>query len=147
VALLPDDPEITQLQAPAVADEHVERRQIAMKRLTAMQLAEHFQNSGDLAPGASFRPTLAAARQVGAEVAVQCVLERQTVQDVAIGANQRKGVVNRKRRGMAVQQLTEVGLAQPTVDARTHFDANDLRNDRRAAEPRGEIDLPESSLA
>ena len=48
---------------------------------------------------------------------------------------------------MAIEQLAEVRLAQPAVDARAHLDADDLRDDRRAAEPRGEIDLAEAALA
>jgi hypothetical protein len=48
---------------------------------------------------------------------------------------------------MAIEQLAEVGLAQPAVDARTHLDADDLRDDRGAAEPRGEIDLTEAPFA
>jgi hypothetical protein len=31
---------------------------------------------------------------------------------------------------MAVEQLAEVGLAKPAVDARTDLDADDLRDDR-----------------
>jgi len=61
IALLPDDPEISQLQMPAVADEHVERRQIAMERVAAMQLAEHFEDAGNLAPRDRLGPPLARA--------------------------------------------------------------------------------------
>ena len=48
---------------------------------------------------------------------------------------------------MSVEQLAEVGLAQPAVDARAHLHAHGLGNDRRVAEPRGEIDLAESAFA
>ena len=48
---------------------------------------------------------------------------------------------------MAVEQLAEVRLAQPAVDARAHLDADDLRDGGRAAEPRGEVDLAEAALA
>ena len=50
VALLPRDAEVAELQAPLVAHEHVYGRQVAMQHLAAMQLVEHLQDAGDLAP-------------------------------------------------------------------------------------------------
>ena len=49
VALLLHDAEITELEPAAVADEHVQRREIAMEQLPAMQLAEHLEDAGNLA--------------------------------------------------------------------------------------------------
>ena len=61
VALLLDDAEVAELEPAAVADEDVERRQIAMQQLAAMQLAEHFEDAGDLAPRGPLRPAAAVA--------------------------------------------------------------------------------------
>ena len=102
---------------------------------------------GDLAPRAGFRPSLAGAGQERAQVAVARVLERQAVEDAVHRAHQRKRVEDANRARMSVEQLAEVRLAQPAVDARADLDADDLRDDRRAAEPRGEIDLTEAALA
>ena len=43
-------PKSPSLRLPAVADEHVERRQVAVQQLAAVQLAEHLEDAGDLAP-------------------------------------------------------------------------------------------------
>ena len=58
VALLPDDAEVAELQAPAVADEHVHRREVAVQQLAAVQLAEHLEDARDLAPRRRLRPRL-----------------------------------------------------------------------------------------
>ena len=56
VALLADDAEVAELEAAVVADEDVHRRQVAVQQLAAMQLAEHLQDAGDLAPRRGLRP-------------------------------------------------------------------------------------------
>ena len=48
---------------------------------------------------------------------------------------------------MPVEQLAEVGLAQPAVDARADLDADRRGHDGRTAEALREIDLPEAALA
>ena len=48
---------------------------------------------------------------------------------------------------MPVEQLAEVGLAQPAVDARADLDAHGLGNDRRVSEPPCQVDLAESAFA
>ena len=48
---------------------------------------------------------------------------------------------------MPIQQLPEVRLAQPPVDALTHFDAHDRGHGGGAAQPSCEIDLAESACA
>ena len=134
IALLPDDAEVAELQPPAVADEHVHRRQVAMQQLAAVQLAEHLEDAGDLAPrrgSVHLRPAL----QVRAQVAVARVLERQVVEHLAVGAHQREAIEDADRARVAVQQQAEVGLAQPAVDARADLDA-DLFGDRRRAAAR-----------
>ena len=56
VALLPDDAEVAELESGAVADEHVQRRQIAVEQLAAMELAEDLQDAGDLPAGGRLVP-------------------------------------------------------------------------------------------
>ena len=56
IALLLHDAEVAELELPAVADEDVQRRQVAMEQLAAVQLAEHLEDAGDLAPGRRLRP-------------------------------------------------------------------------------------------
>ena len=63
VALLADDAEIAELQAAVVADEDVHRRQIAVQHLAAMQLAEHLQDAGDLAPRGRLVPSACPAME------------------------------------------------------------------------------------
>ena len=75
------------------------------------------------------------------------VLEREAVEDLSVAAHQRKRVEDANRPRMPVEQLPEVRLAQPAVDPGAHLDAHDLRDDGRAAEPPGEVDLAESALA
>jgi hypothetical protein len=48
---------------------------------------------------------------------------------------------------VSVEQLAEVGLAQPRVDVRADLDAEDLGDFRRGPEPPGEIDLAVASEA
>src|SRR4029450_10864327 len=50
VALLSNDAEVAELEASLIAHEHVERREIAMQPLAAMQFPEHAEDAGDLAP-------------------------------------------------------------------------------------------------
>ena len=147
VALLADDAEVAELQLPPVADEHVHRRQVAMQQLAAVQLAEHLEDAGDLAPRRRLGPRLPARCRKRAEIAVARVLERQAVEHLAVGAHQREAIEDADRARVTVQQQAEVRLAQPAVDARADLDA-DLFGDRRgSAEPRREIGLPEAAVA
>lgn len=111
VALLPDEPEIPELQAPAVAHEDVQRREVAVEELAAVQLAEHFEDARDLAPRGGFRPPLAVAVKERPEVSLTGVLEREAVQRVAVRARQRERVVDADRPWMSVEHLPEVRLA------------------------------------
>src|SRR5439155_1119385 len=135
---------------PAVADEDVQRCEIAMKCLAAVQLSEHLEETGDLAPCRRLRPAFAGPRQERAEVAIARVLEREAVQNLFVWAGvaqNGESVENANRAGMSVEQLPEVRLPQPPVDASAHLDANSLGDNRRATEPRGEIHLAEPALA
>src|SRR5215472_6587956 len=48
---------------------------------------------------------------------------------------------------MALEHLSEIRFAQPSVDALADLDADCFRNARRAAEPSREKDLAEAALA
>src|SRR5439155_17036492 len=147
VALLPDDPEIAELQAPAVADEHVQRREVAVEVLAAVQLSEHLEDARDLAARGGFRPPRAGAVQEGAEVAVSRVLEGQAVQHGPPRARQGERVEDADRARVTVQELPEVGLPEPTVDAFAGLDAHGRRDDPRPSETPGEVGLAEPALA
>ena len=101
-----------------------------MEHLAAVELAEHFEDARDLAPGRLLGPALARMMQVRAEVAVPRVLERQAVQNLPVRAEQRKRVVDADRPRMPVEQLPEVRFAQPPVDPRADLDAHGLRDAR-----------------
>ena len=58
VALVPHDPEIAELQAHPVADEHVHRSQVPVEQLAPMELPEDLENPGDLAPRGLLGPPL-----------------------------------------------------------------------------------------
>ena len=47
---------------------------------------------------------------------------------------------------MAIEQLAEVGFAQPSVDALTDLDADDVGHERGSTEPSRQIDLTEAAL-
>jgi len=59
------------------------------------------------------------------------VFEREVVQDAAIRAHQRKHVEDRDGPRMTVEELAEVGLPDPAVDAVADFDAHVLGYGRR----------------
>src|SRR5262245_21629091 len=147
IALLPDDAEVAELEAAAVADEDVERGQIAVKQLTAVQLAEDLENAGDLAADDRLGPARGSALEVGAQVAVRGVLERERVDHGSVGSMNREPIEDPDRAGMLVEELPEVRLAQPAVDVRADLDADGLGDDRRAAVAPGQVDLAESALA
>src|SRR5207249_6157667 len=64
-----------------------------------------------------------------------------------VRAHQGKPVENADRPGMPVEQLSEVRLAHPPVDVRADLDADELRDNSRASESPGEIDLAEAAHA
>src|SRR5204863_293437 len=72
------------------ADEDVHRRQIAVERLSAMQLPEHVEDARNLAPHRRFGPPFAAAPQERAEIAVFSVFQDEKVVEASAFANQRK---------------------------------------------------------
>ena len=91
---------------------------------------------------------LAERLQERAEIAMPRVLERQTVRAACPPAcTQRERVEHADRARVVVEQLAEVRLAQPAVDARAHLDAQAPRDSLRAAEPGREVDLSEAPSA
>src|SRR5262249_5926901 len=91
------------------------------------------------------RPPLARALQVRAQVAVTGVLESQGIEDALVLTHEREGVVDPDRARMPVEQLAEVGLAQPAIDVRADLDADGLRHGLRVSEAPGEIDLTKAA--
>ena len=103
-----------------------------MERLAPVQLAEHFEDAGDLTARARFGPPLRGAREERTEVAVLCIFERETVEDTGrICTEQRKRVVDANRARMVCEQLPEVRLPQPA-------DAEDLPARRAVLSPSGD---------
>ena len=88
-----------------------------MERLTAVELPQHFEDPRDLAAGHRFGPGVSVAPEEGAEIAVPRIFERQVVEHLSVGAHQRKHVVDIDGARVSFQQLPEVRLAQPAVDA------------------------------
>ena len=131
----------------SVADEDVQRREVAVQRLPAMQLAEDLEDAGNLAARRRFTPAFAAAAEKRAEIAVARILEHQAVQDRTVLAHQRKGIEDGDRAGMAVEQLPDVRLTQPPVDAAADLDADGGGNGGRACRADGQIHLAEPALA
>ena len=79
-----------------------------MEQLAAVQLAEHFQDAGDLAAHRRFAPPAAVALQERAQVAVRRVLECQAIQGRLAGRDEREGVEHADRPRVIVEQLSEV---------------------------------------
>src|SRR6185369_8570878 len=141
VALVADDAEIAELETRALADEHVHRREVPVEHLAAVQLAEDLEDAGDLSPRGGLPPPLGTAVEVRAQVAVARVLEGEAVEDAALRSHQRERVEDADRPGMPVQQLAEVRLAQPAVDALAGLDADGGGHHPRCPETPGEIHL------
>ena len=97
-----------------------------MQHLAAVQLVEHLQDAGDLAARRRLREALLRSLEMRAEIAVRGVFHRQAVEHLAV-AEQRKRVEDANRARMAVEQIAEVRLAQPAVDAAADLDADDRR--------------------
>ena len=64
VALLPDDAEVAELEAAPLAHEDVDRRQVAVQDLAAVQLAEHLAGCPRSRGARPLRPALARTTQV-----------------------------------------------------------------------------------
>ena len=62
------------------------------------------------------------------------VLDRQAIKRLPAGADERKRVEHPNRPRMLVEDLTEVRLAQPAIDARADLDADAVRHGARPAD-------------
>ncbi len=145
VALVAHDAEVAELEAGAVADEHVHRSEVAVQHLSAMQLPQHLQDAGDLGARALLGPALRGADQVVAKIAMPRVLESQAIEHPPLRRQQRERVEDADGARMPLEELPEIGLAQPAVTARADLDAQDRVHLRRGTLRSRQVDLPESA--
>src|SRR4029453_6286902 len=75
------------------------------------------------------------------------VFESETVERVSRRADRGKRVEHADGARMFLEQLSEIRLAQPAIDARADLDADDPWNRSRFPEPPREIDLSEPTLS
>src|SRR5258708_4493915 len=143
VALMRGDAEVAELEAIALADEDVERREIAMKRVATVQHIERAGEAGDLAADEALR-LRALPNEEGAEVAVRGVFHGQAIAHLAV-LDLSETVEYAKRSFFAAEQLGEIGFAQPAGEAVADLDT-DLRGKTGTARRR-EIDLAEAAFA
>src|SRR5438445_8966767 len=136
--------EITQFQPLVLAHEDVEWRQVSVQGLAAMQDVQRLQYGGDLVADKSLRlPSLHIEPRT--EVAMLGVLHHQTVARARC-LGHHESVEHPERSRLAVEQLSEIGFAQPAGDAVADLDA-DLRRERSSWGRRRKIDLAEPSFA
>ena len=125
--LVGGDAEVAELERLVLADEDVEGREIAVHRLAAVHDIEGPQDRGDLVADEPLR-LRAALPQPRREVPVLGVFH-----DQAIAGPSRFGfdkpVKDAEGPGLAIEQLGEVGLAQPAGDRMADLDA-DLARER-----------------
>src|SRR5262249_44116589 len=148
VTLLPDDAEVAELEAIAVAHEDIERREIAVEHLSAMEFAEHLEHARDLTPSVPFGEAFARALKECAQIAVRRVLEDEAVQHLTrtAVAQQRKHVIDANGARVVAQLLPEVRFAEPAVDVRARLDAHGFGDVGRAPQPASQIDLTEPAF-
>ncbi len=97
----------------SLAHEDVERREIPMEQLPAMQLAENLEDARDLTSHGGFRQATFRSLQERAQVSVRRVFERQRVEErggLLVHAEQRELVEDADRPRMTVEELTEIRL-------------------------------------
>src|SRR3954462_11278807 len=124
VALVGGDAEIAELELLVLADEDVERSEVAVHRLATVQSVERLEDGRDLAAHealglASF------ALQPDAEISVCRILQRDAVSHAHAGLLG-ESVKDTQRARLAKQKLGEVGFAEPAGHALGDLDA-DLR--------------------
>src|SRR5207253_3910308 len=103
-------------------DKDIERREIAVQRLPAMQSVEGSQNRSDLASHESLG-LRAFAPQPDTEVPVHGVLQRDAIVRASI-VDFDESVEDSQRPRLAEQQLGEVCLTQPCRESLGYLDAN-----------------------
>ncbi len=138
------DAEVAKLELLVFANEDVERRQIAVQRLAAVQNVERAKDAGDLASYESLG-LRSFALQPHAKIAVDGVLECDAVAH-APAVDFDKPIVDAQRARLAEKQIGEVRLAQPTRESLGDLDA-DLRWQPVLGRRCRQIDLAEPSFA
>src|SRR3954471_15108520 len=112
-----------------------------------MELAEHIEDPRDLAADGALRPPFFLAMQIRAQIAMRRVFEDQVVKNSAVAANLRKHIEDADCAWMIVEQLTEVRLAQPAIDARADLHAHRRGNHAGLSKSSGEVDLAKPPFA
>src|SRR6058998_1435695 len=109
-----------------------------------MEHVQRFQYGGDLLAHKSLRlPSLHI--EPSSEVAMLGVLHHQAVA-CARRFGHDESVEHLERSRLSVEELSEIGLAQPACDPVADLDA-DLRRERSSGGRRGNVDLAEAALA
>src|SRR5689334_568737 len=138
------DAEVAQLELLVLADEDVERREVAMESLAPMQCVERAQDGGDLASDEALR-LCAFFAQPYTKVAVDGVLDHHAVAGATVD-DLHEPVVHFQRALLAIEQVGEIRFAQPGGQALGDFDAN-LRRQSMLRSRYGEVDLTEATFA
>jgi hypothetical protein len=105
------DSEVTQLQLLVLAYENIERRQIAMHGLAAMQGVERAEDGGDLATHKTLR-LRSFSSEPAAQIPVLGVFHRETVSH-SRAVDDGKTVQHPQSARLAADELREVRLAKP----------------------------------
>src|SRR5262245_14766285 len=141
--LVGSDAKIAQLETLVLAYKHVERCQIAMHGLAAVQHGERLQHRGDLLPY-EFLRLAALFRQPRAKVTVLRVFHHQTVaRDRRFDLHE--PVEDGEGPALLRKQLSEVRFAEPVAKPITDFDTHARRN-RPEWRGCGQKDLSEPTL-
>jgi len=138
------DAEVAELEAFIVAHEHVERREIAVQRLAAVEHVQRRENRGDLLPHESLGLRAFLPEPI-AQIAVLGVFHDEAI-PCARRLDVDEAVEDPERARLAAEQLGEVRLAQPAGHAVRDLDA-DLGRQRSRRLRRREVDLAEAALA
>ena len=148
VALLADDAEVAELQAAAVADEHVQRREVAVQQ-SARGAACRAPRGCRRSRGAPPSPASPCRRACRNALRSPCARTRARGSRATRPSARISGKASKTRiaRGCPSSSWPKyASRSQPSMRALTLMQTT-WRNDRRAAEPPREIDLAEPALA
>ncbi len=143
VALVPGDAKIPELQLLVLAHEHVEGGEVAVQRLAAVQGVEGTKQRRDLASHDALG-LRAPMLEPGAHVPVLRVLHHEAVAH-AVPVGLGEPIEDSQCARLPLEQLGEVGFAQPGCETRADLDA-DLRGEAARRRRGREIDLAEAPL-
>src|SRR2546423_8224452 len=116
------DAEVAKLQLLVLADEHVERREVAMQRLSAVQGIERLEHRRDLSAHEALR-LRALLPEPCAEIPVLRVFHRETVAH-ARTVDDREPVEDAQRARLTLEELGEVRLTEPRRQPLRDLDAH-----------------------